>query len=81
VSSGRLAQMAVHRRPPVEGPPAELLTFRGDDWIATNEDPVEAWLNARFKWACDHPGDFSLGGDELDMLRERAAYRRGKWVP
>jgi hypothetical protein len=31
--------MAVHRRPPVEGPPAELLTFRGDDWISGDGVP------------------------------------------
>jgi hypothetical protein len=31
---------------------------------------------ARFKWARDHPNDFSLGGDVLDMLRERVSYRR-----
>jgi hypothetical protein len=29
--------------------------------------------------ARDHPDDFSLGGDVLDMLRVRAAYRRGLW--
>ena len=26
--------MAVHRRPPVDGPPPELLAVRGDDWIS-----------------------------------------------
>lgn len=31
--------MAVHRRPPVEGPPVELLTFRGDDWISDDDVP------------------------------------------
>jgi hypothetical protein len=30
-----------------------------------------------FEWARDHPDDFSLGGDVLDMLRDRAAYRLG----
>jgi hypothetical protein len=79
VSSGRLAQMAVHCRPPVEGPPVELLVFRGDDWINADEPPMEAWLRARFEWARDHPEDFSLGGDVLDMLRQRVAYRRGLW--
>jgi hypothetical protein len=34
-------------------------------------------LKARFEWARDHPDDFSLGGDVLDILRERVAYRRG----
>jgi hypothetical protein len=70
--------MAVHRRPQVEGPPLELLMFRGDDWIGGGGDPVEAWLKARFEWAKAHPEDFRLGGDALDMLRARAAYRRGR---
>ena len=70
--------MAVRRRPPVEGPPVELLTFRGDDWISDNGvPPLERWHKARFEWARTHPDDFSLGEDVLDMLRERAAYRRG----
>jgi hypothetical protein len=70
--------MARHRRPPVEGPPIELQVFRGDDWISDNGvPPYWAWLMARFEWARDHPDDFRLGGDVLDMLRERAAYRRG----
>jgi hypothetical protein len=72
--------MARHRQPLVEGPPPELLTFRGDDWIGGDGDLVEAWLRARYEWAKAHPEDFSLGGDVLDMLRERAAYRRG-WYP
>jgi hypothetical protein len=68
--------MAVHRRPLVEGPPLELLTFRLDDWIS-HSSPYWAWLMARFEWARAHPDDFSLGGDALDMLRERVAYKRG----
>jgi hypothetical protein len=68
--------MAVHRRPLVEGPPVELFTFRPDDWISYSS-PYWAWLMARFEWCRDHPNDFSLGGDALDMLRDRAAYRRG----
>jgi hypothetical protein len=28
---------------------------------------------ARFEWARDHLDDYSLGGDVLDMLRERTA--------
>ena len=70
--------MAVHRRPPVEGPPAELLTFRVDDCInGDGVPPLQRWHKARFEWAKSHPDDFSLGGDVLDMLRERRAYRRG----
>jgi hypothetical protein len=70
--------MAVHRRRSVEGPPAELLTFRGDDWFSGDGvPPLERWHKARFEWAKSHPDDFSLGGDVLDMLRERVAYRRG----
>jgi hypothetical protein len=71
--------MAVHRRPLVDGPPLELVEFRPDDWLPAVGDvsPYEAWLKARFEWARDHPDDFSLGGDVLDMLRERVAYRRG----
>jgi hypothetical protein len=73
-----LAEMAVHRRPLVEGPPPELQVFRGDDWISGDGvPPLERWHKARFEWARDHPEDFFLGGDALDMLRERAAYRRG----
>ena len=68
--------MAVHRRPPVEGPPAELVEFRLDDWIS-HSSPYWAWLMARFEWAKMHPDDFRLGGDVLDMLRERRAFRRG----
>jgi hypothetical protein len=72
------AEMAVHRRPLVEGPPPELLLFRGDDWISDDDvPPLERWHKARFVWAKAHPNDFSLGGDVLDMLRQRAAYRRG----
>jgi hypothetical protein len=70
--------MAVHRRPPVEGPPPELLVFRGEDWISGGGvPPLERRHEARFEWARTHPDDFSLGGDVLDMLRERPAYRRG----
>jgi hypothetical protein len=71
--------MAVHRRPLVDGPALELVEFRLDDWLPAVGDvsPYEAWLKARFEWARDHPDDFSLGGDVLDMLRERVAYRRG----
>jgi hypothetical protein len=70
--------MAVHRRPLVDGPPVELLEFRGDDWISDDgAPPLERWHKARFEWAKAHPNDFRLGGDELDMLRQRAAYRRG----
>jgi hypothetical protein len=59
-----------------EGPPAELLEFRPDDWLPA-VSPYWAWLMARFEWCRDHPNDFSLGGDVLDMLRARAAYKRG----
>jgi hypothetical protein len=70
--------VARHRRPLVDGPPPELLEFRGDDWVPLIGDAaVEAWLRARFEWAKAHPNDFRLGGDELDMLRQRAAFRRG----
>ena len=71
--------MAAHRRPLLDGPPLELVEFRPDDWLPAVGDvsPYEAWLKARFEWARDHPDDFSLGGDVLDMLRERVAYRRG----
>jgi hypothetical protein len=69
--------VAVRRRV-VEGPPIELLTFRGDDWISDDDmPPLERWHYARFEWAKAHPDDFRLGGDVLDMLRERVAYRRG----
>jgi hypothetical protein len=70
--------VAVRRQPQVDGPPPELLAFRGDDWIS-DPDPVWAWLVARFEWARDHPDDFSLGGDVLDMLRARRDYKRGLW--
>ena len=65
--------MAMHRRPLVDGPPLELVEFRPDDWLPAVGDvsPYEAWLKAAFEWARDHPDDFSLGGDVLDMLRER----------
>jgi hypothetical protein len=68
--------MATHRRPPVVGPPAELLQFRGDDWVS-DVSPYWSWLMARFEWCRDHPNDFSLGGVWLDALRARAAYKRG----
>jgi hypothetical protein len=70
--------VARHRRL-VVGPPAELVEFRGDDWMSANggHSPYRAWLMARFEWCRDHPDDFSLGGDVLDMLRARAAYKRG----
>jgi hypothetical protein len=67
--------MAVHR-PSLDGPPLELLTFRADDWLP-DASPYWAWLMARFEWARSHPNDFRLGGDALDMLRQRAAWRRG----
>jgi hypothetical protein len=70
--------MAQRRPSLVEQVPAKLLTFRGDDWISDDDtSPFEAWLRARFEWAKAHPDDFSLDGDVLDLLRERAAYRRG----
>ena len=71
--------MAMHRRPLVDGPPLELVEFRPDDWLPAVGDvsPYEAWLMARFEWAKAHPNDFRLGGDVLDMLRERVAYKRG----
>jgi hypothetical protein len=50
--------MAVHRRPPVEGPPPELLVFRGEDWISGGGvPPLERWHEARFEWARTHPDD------------------------
>jgi hypothetical protein len=67
--------VARHRRL-VVGPPAELVVFRPDDWLP-DVSPYWPWLMARFEWARDHPDDFSLGGDVLDMLRARAAYKRG----
>lgn len=77
VLSVRLAELARHRGPPVERPPAELLAFHGDDWISDDDmPPLERWHYARFEWARTHPDDFSLGGDALDLLRERVAYRR-----
>jgi hypothetical protein len=52
--------------------------FRGDDWIGDDDaPPLERWHYARFRWSRDHPANFSLGGDALDMLRQRVAYRRG----
>jgi hypothetical protein len=69
--------MAVHRRPLVDGRSLELLEFRPDDWLP-DVSPYWAWLMARFEWAKTHPDNyFRLGGDVLDMLRERVAYRRG----
>ena len=67
--------MARHRRL-VVGPPVELLEFRPDDWLP-EVSPYWAWLMARFECAKAHPNDFGLGGDVLDTLRARAAYRRG----
>jgi hypothetical protein len=32
---------------------------------------------ARFEWARDHPDDYRLGRDVLDMLRQRVAYKHG----
>jgi hypothetical protein len=33
----------------VEGPPLELLTFRGDNWISDDGvPPLERWHKARF---------------------------------
>ena len=68
--------LATHRRPQVDGPPLELLEFRPADWLP-DVSPYWAWLMARFEWCCDHPDDFSLGGDVLDMLRARAAISVG----
>ena len=77
VLSVRLAELARHRRPLVDGPPPELLEFRGDDWMPLiGGAAFEAWLRARFEWARTHPDDFSLGGDALDLLRDRVGYRR-----
>jgi hypothetical protein len=65
--------MAVHRRPPVDGPPIELLTFRGDDWISDDSvPPLERWHVARFEWAMAHPDDFGLGGDVIDLIFQQA---------
>lgn len=67
--------MATRRRTVVSAP-VELQVFRLDDWMS-HVSPYWAWLLARFEWAKAHPDDFSLGGDVLDMLRERVAYKRG----
>ena len=48
--------MAVHRRPPVEGPPFELLVFRGDDWVSGDGVPPLG----RWHYALNRPG---FGGD------------------
>jgi hypothetical protein len=48
--------MAVHRRPPVEGPPAELVVFRGDDWIS----------GLRIGGICCHDPYSADGFDRLD---------------
>jgi hypothetical protein len=53
--------MAVHRRPPVEGPPPSLLAFRGDDWISDDGvPPLERWHKARFEGA-GSPRRFQFG--------------------
>jgi hypothetical protein len=64
--------MATHRRPLVDGPPLALVEFRPDDWLP-DASPYWAWLMARFEWTKTHPNDF----DPLNILRERAAHRRG----
>jgi hypothetical protein len=70
--------MARRRRPPVEGPPAELVGVPGDDWISDDGVPplrggIRPGLSGRRRirtisvWVAMC----------LDLLRERAAYRRG----
>jgi hypothetical protein len=74
--------VARHRRPPVDGPPAELQVFRPDDWLP-DISPYWAWLNGYPVASNDLVR--LIGGyrsrledfNPLDMLRERVAYRRG----
>jgi hypothetical protein len=66
--------MAVHRRPLVDGPPVELLTFRGDDWISDNGvPPLERWHKARFEWALIQPS-INLPGQ---LIRSHSTQQRG----
>ena len=72
--------MAVRRRPVSVMPPLELAVYNPATGLADDGvPPLEAWHKARFEWAKAHPDDFRLGGDVLDMLRQRVAYNRGLW--
>jgi hypothetical protein len=78
--------MATHRRPPAVRTPAELLTFRREEWAAPDDGtswglPFRRWQIARHTWVGTHPG--SELGNMLDALRaERRARRESRqWVP
>jgi hypothetical protein len=70
--------VARHRRPLSVAVPPELLTFRGDDWVAPGDEAswqaVERWKDARRAFSKAHP-DSELG-TVLDQLRFERLMRR-----
>ena len=76
----------MHRRPPDVKTPAELLTFRREEWVAPDDGvswglPFRRWQVARHAWVKAYP-DSELG-DMLDVLRAEVQVKRGsrEWVP
>jgi hypothetical protein len=81
-----VGDVAMHRLPPGVKTPAELLTFRREEWMATDDESswgpaFRRWQVARHAWVETHP-DSELG-DLLDVLRGEVQMKRGlwEWVP
>ena len=78
--------MARHRKPAEVRAPAELLTFRREEWVAPDDGaswgfPFRRWQVARHAWVKAYP-DSELGC-MVDVIRAEARVRRGsrEWVP
>jgi hypothetical protein len=77
-----MVTLAMRRLPPDVKTPAELVTFRVEEWAATDDEG--AWgpafrrsQVARHAWVEAHP-DSELG-DMLDVLRGEVQVKRGSW--
>ena len=77
-----VGDVAMHRLPPAVKIPAELLTFRREEWMAPDDGSswgpaFRRWQVARHAWVEAHP-DSQLG-DMLDVIRGEVQVKRGSW--
>ena len=77
-----MVTVAMHRLPPAVKIPAELLTFRREEWMAPDDGSswgpaFRRWQVARHAWVEAHP-DSQLG-DMLDVIRGEVQVKRGSW--
>ena len=70
--------MAVHRRPPLQAAPVELLHFDPNQWAGGEWwQSFELWGEARLEFVREHKG--TALGTALDVLREHRRVREARW--